>query len=154
MGLEHNWIMRLASTLLIPRDNCINVGQTVPRCFHLVKVNCKCSTSSPKPFYSCDKYYPLFDQCSLWLPGIICHMKETLKKHAHRKRCFNIAVIKLYLHFQYELGFSGMYLSPRKVSLEFQKLIKIFFGNLFQRILPISKFICKIHYKQSDVDQH
>lgn len=60
----------------------------------------------------------------LWLPDFIFHMEETLKKHAQGKRCFNLAVIKLYLHLQYELGFSGMYLSPRKVSLEFQKLIK------------------------------
>lgn len=54
----------------------------------------------------------------LWLPGIVLHMWETKKKKkVHRKGCSNIAVIRLYLHFQYELGFSGMYLSPKKVSL-------------------------------------
>lgn len=81
----------------------------------------------------------------LWLPGILVHMQETLKKHAHGKGCFNIAVSKLYLHFLYELGFSSMYLSPRKVSLGFQKLIK----NLFLKIvLGDTSYFC-IHLQNT-----
>lgn len=118
----------------------------VPRCFHLIKANYKHSTISNKAFtVGILNTLPLA-HVHFWLPGITLHM-QTLKKQAHRKGCFNIAVSKLYLHFQYELGFSGMYLSPRKVNLGFQKLFKIFFENYFSEYLPFPHSFAKYNIR-------